>query len=51
VHEFGVWRTPGAAPPWQGRPGYLPTLAFQDDTLARSREAIEGAIAEIAAAR
>jgi hypothetical protein len=48
VHEFGVWRTPAAPPPWAARPGYLPTIAFQDDTLARSRPALEAAIAAAA---
>jgi hypothetical protein len=37
VHEFGVWKTPGAPPVGDARPGYLPTIAFQDDTLARSQ--------------
>ncbi len=41
VHEFGLWQAPGAPPPWELRPGYLPTIAFQDDTLARSRPELE----------
>jgi hypothetical protein len=45
VHEFGRWR-PGAVP---GAPGLLATIAFQDDTLARSRAAVEAAIAAAAA--
>jgi hypothetical protein len=49
VHEFGVYTSPRS--PWQPAPGYLPTLAFQDDTLARSRAAVERAIAGAAAAR
>lgn len=50
VHEFGVWRTPGAPPPGEPRPGYLATLAFQEDTLARSREAVERVIRAAAVA-
>ncbi len=39
VHEFGVWsrREPAAR-------DCIPTIAFQDDTLARSRDAVEAAI-------
>jgi hypothetical protein len=47
VHEFGVWRTPGADASWQPAPGFLPTLAFQDDTLERSRASIEAALAAL----
>jgi len=50
VHELGTWRTPGADDPWQVAPGYLPTIAFQDDTLARSGARIEAALRTIAAA-
>ena len=45
VHEFGVWKPPGAAPAGEARAGYLPTIAFQDDTLARSRAEVERVIA------
>jgi hypothetical protein len=48
VHEFGVWRTPGGTPPGEARPGQLPTLAFQDDTLTRSRAEVERVIAAAA---
>ncbi len=41
VHEFGVWTR--SAPATEGA---IPTLAFQDDTLARSRDRIEAALAE-----
>lgn len=44
VHEFGVW-TPGCV---AAQPGLLATIAFQDDTLARSRKVIERAITEVA---
>jgi hypothetical protein len=44
VHEFGVWR----AGPVRGGPGQIATLAFQDDTLGRSRAAIESFLAELA---
>jgi hypothetical protein len=44
VHEFGVWNTKGAPPAGEARPGYLPTIAFQDDTLARSRQEVERVI-------
>jgi hypothetical protein len=47
VHEFGVWR-PG---PVRAGPGQIATLAFQDDTLARSRDAIESFLADVAGAR
>ena len=49
VHEFGIWKTPGGTPPGAAQPGYLPTLAFQDDTLARSRAEVERVIAAAAA--
>jgi hypothetical protein len=45
VHELGLWR-PG---PVAGEPGLLATIAFQDGTLERSREAVERAIAAAAA--
>jgi hypothetical protein len=48
VHEFGTWRMPGAGDPHAPARGYLPTLAFQDDTLERSREVVEAAIAAAA---
>lgn len=48
VHEFGVWKMPGASDPHAPAPGYLPTIAFQDDTLERSRAAVEQAIARAA---
>jgi len=48
VHEFGVWKTPGALGAGEPRPGYLPTIAFQDDTLARSRAEV-GRVIEAAA--
>jgi hypothetical protein len=51
VHEFGVWPQREKDPPWCAAPGFLPTLAFQDDTLERSREAIELAIAALADSR
>ncbi len=41
VHEFGVW--PRGEP---AAPDCIPTVAFQDDTLSRSRPAIEAAIAD-----
>jgi len=41
VHEFGVWQ-PG---PVHAAPGLLATLAFQDDTLTRSRSEIESFLA------
>jgi hypothetical protein len=44
VHEFGSFAPRADAPPERARPGYLPTLAFQDDTLERSRPALEAAI-------
>ena len=50
VHEFGVWPVREKEPPWRAAPGFLPTLAFQEDTLERSRAAIEAAIAAIAKA-
>jgi hypothetical protein len=40
VHEFGVWK-PGAI---AAEPGLLATIALQDGTLERSREAIDRAI-------
>jgi len=51
VHEFGVWKTPGALGAGEPRPGYLPTIAFQDDTLARSRAEVERVIEAAAKAR
>jgi hypothetical protein len=45
VHEFGIW-TPGCI---AAQPGLLATIAFQDETLARSRNAIERAIAAVVA--
>ena len=50
VHEFGVWPVREAAPPGRAGPGYLPTLAFQDDTLERSRAAVESVIEAAVAA-
>ncbi len=47
VHEFGVWRPAGARDPWKPAAGFLPTIAFQDDTLVRSRESIEAALGRI----
>jgi hypothetical protein len=44
VHEFGVWAVREQDPPWRAAPGFLPTLAFQDDTLERSRAVVEAAI-------
>jgi len=44
VHEFGVWKAGAIA----AAPGLLATIAFQDGTLARSRAAIEAAIAQAA---
>ena len=38
------------APPDRPAPGFLPTLAFQDDTLERSRARVEAAL-EAAAGR
>jgi hypothetical protein len=49
VHEFGVWNGPAAPPVGLPRPGYLATLAFQDDTLLRSRSEVERVIAAAAA--
>ena len=48
VHEFGVWKTPPGNDPLRRAPGFLPTIAFQDDTLVRSRDAVEAAIAAAA---
>jgi len=45
VHEFGSFGPRPGAPPDRPAPGFLPTLAFQDDTLARSRARVEAAIA------
>jgi hypothetical protein len=50
VHEFGVWAVREKEPPWRAAPGFLPTLAFQDDTLERSRAAVEAAIDAVAKA-
>ena len=44
VHEFGVWK-PGCV---AAEDGLLATIAFQDDTLERSRDAVEKALAELA---
>ena len=44
VHEFGVWPAREPDGPWRAAPGFLPTLAFQDDTLERSRAAVEAVI-------
>jgi len=46
VHELGVFR-PGAVPA-DAAAGLLATIAFQDDTLASSRDAVERAIAAAA---
>jgi hypothetical protein len=43
VHEFGSW-TPGCI---AAQPGLLATIAFQDGTLARSKDAVERAIADV----
>lgn len=48
VHELGVFPPRSDRPAGRAAPGYLPTLAFQDDTLARSRPALEAAIARAA---
>jgi hypothetical protein len=48
VHEFGSFAARADAPPDRPAPGFLPTLAFQDDTLARSRDRVEAAIAAAA---
>jgi hypothetical protein len=45
VHEFGVWG-PNEIP--LDDPGQLPTLAFQDGTLAAGREGIEALLARVA---
>lgn len=45
VHELGRFR-PG---PLGAEPGFLATIAFQDDTLERSRAAVEAALAAAAA--
>ena len=50
MHEFGVWKTPGALGAGEPRAGYLPTIAFQDDTLARSRAEVERVIEAVAKA-
>ena len=50
VHEFGSFPPRSAAPPERAAPGYLPTLAFQDDTLERSRGRVEASLAAIAGA-
>jgi hypothetical protein len=50
VHEFGRFAARADAPPERAAPGYLPTLAFQDDTLERSRAPVEVAIAAAAGA-
>jgi hypothetical protein len=44
VHEFGVWPPRESEPAGQARPGFLPTLAFQEDTLERSRAAVEAVL-------
>ena len=43
MHEFGVWKPSAIA----AEPGLLATIAFQDGRLARSREAIENALAKV----
>ena len=48
VHELGVWQDRRDAPAGEPRPGYLPTLALQDDTLARHRSAVEAVLAAAA---
>jgi hypothetical protein len=45
VHEFGSFAPRGDAPVDRPAPGYLPTLAFQDDTLLRSRARVEASLA------
>lgn len=45
VHEFGIW-TPGCV---GAQPGLVATIAFQDGTLTRSRDAVEAAIARVVA--
>jgi hypothetical protein len=47
VHEFGIWK-PGAV---AAEPGLLATIAFQDGTLERSRDAITAAIDQVARRR
>jgi hypothetical protein len=51
VHEFGVFPPRRDAPADRPAPGFLPTLAFQDGTLERSRAAVEAALAAAAEAR
>jgi hypothetical protein len=45
VHEFGRFASRADAPAERPAPGYLPTLAFQEDTLERSRPHVEAALA------
>lgn len=44
VHEFGVFEP--AAPP-TADPAFIPTIAFQDGTLERDRDAIEAALRDL----
>jgi hypothetical protein len=46
VHEFGVHTSDA----WNGEPGFLPTLAFQDGTLQQTREELEQRLARLASA-
>lgn len=48
VHEFGLFEAPGSSPAGEARPGYLPTVAFQEDTLSRSRAEVERIVAAAA---
>jgi hypothetical protein len=48
VHELGLFADRRDAPAGEPRPGYLPTLALQDDTLARHQSAVEAVIAAAA---
>lgn len=50
VHEFGRFEPRADLPAERPAPGYLPTLAFQDDTLERSRPRVEAAIGAAAGA-
>ena len=46
VHEFGVF-DPATPPP--ADPAFIETIAFQDGTLEREREAIEALLKKLAA--